>query len=260
MSLYEITNNFGNKNVDLYVNDIHCNNLTPLTIDCVNGTINFLTSDVVSTGIVNTIAIENASGDIRVQSGLNASGSSITCDYLSTNNTVAILADGVIDGGTGLQVLHGGIDMSRGAINNNYCCQMTKFASQTIASGAYRKITGLLSSNTYGFNNRLANMADNTNSQITIQRTGKYFIRIQCYNVIAATGGCTMVLGVDGTYSDAVFIQDPQTTTDWCLVGDFVRSFTAGQTVQMYIGVASSGNVGGAANYQGFYLYVGLID
>jgi hypothetical protein len=218
MSLYEITNpNNSNKNVDLYVNDIRCNNL-------------------------------------------NASGANITCDYLTANNTVSILASGLANTGNALTVSRGGINLAYGAINNNYCCQITKFASQIITSGAYRKITGMASSNTYGFNNTLANMADNTNSQITIQRTGVYYIRIQCYNQVAATSGCTMVIGIDGSYSDTVFVQDPQSTSDWCLTGDFIRYLTAGQTVQMYAGVASTGQLGGSSSYQGFYLYVGLIN
>lgn len=260
MSLYEITNNFGNRNVNLYVNDIFCNNLTPLSIDCVNGEIDFLTNTIITTGLVNTLSIQNASGDIRVQSGLNASGSSITCDYLSTNNTVYIGASGVSDTGTGLQVAHGGIDLSYGSINNNYCCQLTKFATQLINSGVYTKITGLASSNTYGFNNQLGTMADNPNSQIVIQKTGLYHIRAQCYNELAVTSGVTLVFGVNGSYDDFVFGQSQQILPSDCTVIETYRRFTAGNTIQMFVGVPSSGNLGGVAAYQGFYLYAGLID
>lgn len=180
--------------------------------------------------------------------------------YLTVNNTVSILADGVSDNGTGLQISRGGIDLTRGAINNNYCCQMVKFSAQLLASGAYRKITGLVTNVTPGFDNRLTGMGDTANSQILIQKTGKYILRGQCYGQTAATGGYTLVFGINGSVDDSCFDQDPTTLVDWCAQIMLIRELPANSTVQLFAAVVSSANLGGVGTFQGFYLSACLID
>jgi hypothetical protein len=214
MSLYEITNpNNVNKNVDLYVNNIRCNNL-------------------------------------------NASGANITCDYLTTNNTVHIGASGLSASGVGLTVENGGIELVYGSINNNYCCQITKFAAQAITSGSFVKITGLQSSNTYGFNNTLGTMADNSTSEIVIRKTGKYFVSMILYGDIGTTI-FEMQPGLNGSV-----LQINADTRNQGYQSKFFcfLDLTVNDRLSMYCAVATNGNVSGAASYQGAYINATLIN
>jgi len=216
-----------------------------------NGTTHFYNLHITNTSLFKGAA----TFDSTVTTGTNTVNG-----YLTVNNTVSILADSVSDTGTALQISKGGIDLTRGAINNNYCCQMMKLSGQAISSGVYTKITGLNVTGTIAFDNRLTGMADVANSQILIQKTGKYFIRAQCYGELAANSGHTLILGINNVFYDTTFAQDPQALASWCSQITHIRNLTAGDTVQIYAAVNSGGNLGGSAPYQGFYLYVGLID
>lgn len=187
-------------------------------------------------------------------------GSSTIVGYLTLSDTLYVEARNVVSTGNGFQLAHGGILMDQGSINNNYCCQMVKFSAQLLASGAYRKITGLVTNVIPGFDNRLTGMGDTANSQILIQKTGKYILRGQCYGQTAATGGYTLVFGINGSVDDSCYAQDPTTLADWCAQIMLIRELPANSTVQLFAGVVSSANLGGVGTFQGFYLSACLID
>lgn len=142
-----------------------------------------------------------------------------------------------------------------GAINNNYICQITKFAVQSITFGIYTKVTSLSSSNTSGFNNLLTNM-DNGTSDIKIRRAGKYRLVGRAYFETGTSNG-SIVFGKNGTYWDDVFNAVSQGYQ--CYI-ETVANLALNDLISLYVAVGVSGNVGGTANYKGIYLRAELIN
>lgn len=165
-----------------------------------------------------------------------------------------------INNNSGAIVTPGGIGCAKdiyvgGAVNNNYICQLTKFATQAISPGIYTKVTSLSSSNTHGFNNLLANM-DNATSDIKIIRAGKYRLVGRAYFEVGVGTG-SVIFGKNGAYWDDIF---QSVSEGFQGTIETVTTLAANDLISLYVAVGSPGFVGGVANYKGIYLRAELIN
>jgi len=199
-------------------------------------------------------------GKIILVGDMTQTGNNTINGYLTVGNTVSILATGVSDTGTALQISKGGIDLVRGAINNNYCCQMTN-NSEIPVTNAFTKITGLSNGNGYGFDNALSNMCDVTNSEIQIQYAGIYLIHAR---LNAPNDGKTIAaLTLDENYGQPITFKYHNANsfnTDQVIEMNVLKYLTVGQTIQLYAANDNFANIGGASEVLTTYLSAVLLN
>jgi len=142
-----------------------------------------------------------------------------------------------------------------GGINNNHCCQLTRFNFQSIFSfGVYTKITGLSSSNSKGFNNLNANM-DNGTSDIKITRAGKYRLVGRVWFEFGTTYGA-ICFGKNGSFFEEVVNAAQEGNQAYI---EFVTTLAVNDLISLYAFVDTPGDIGGTANKKGSYLRVELL-